>query len=85
MSLVYINQCIYTTQFHAHTHTNNMPKQHTHQLKEFRQAAEDRHTHLYQNPYYPPPEPQPKASSLTTGAVQQEGGGGGLPVTATTL
>lgn len=24
------------------------------QLKEFRQAAEDRHTHLYQNPYYPP-------------------------------
>ena len=24
------------------------------QLKEFRQAVEDRHTHLYQNPYYPP-------------------------------
>ena len=23
------------------------------QLKEFRQAVEDRHTHLYQNPYYP--------------------------------
>ena len=24
------------------------------QLKEFRQAVEDGHTHLYQNPYYPP-------------------------------
>lgn len=24
-------------------------------LKVFRQAVEDRHTHLYQNPYYPPP------------------------------
>ena len=24
------------------------------QLKEFRQAAQDRLTHLYQNPYYPP-------------------------------
>ncbi|XP_002737545.1 protein SPMIP2-like [Saccoglossus kowalevskii] len=23
---------------------------------EFRQAAEDRHTHLYQNPWYPPPQ-----------------------------
>lgn len=26
------------------------------QLEGFRQAAEDRHTHLYQTPYYPPPE-----------------------------
>lgn len=26
------------------------------QLGEFRQAAEDRHTHLYQNPWYPAPE-----------------------------
>jgi len=44
-------------------------------LKEFRQAAEDRHTHLYQNPYYPPPESQPKTLPLTTAAAQQEGGG----------
>ncbi|XP_070545047.1 protein SPMIP2-like [Ptychodera flava] len=26
---------------------------------EFRQASEDRHTHLYQNPWYPPPERSP--------------------------
>ena len=29
------------------------------QLKEFRQAVEDRHTHLYQNPYHPPPAVYP--------------------------
>ncbi|XP_077999339.1 uncharacterized protein LOC144452171 [Glandiceps talaboti] len=30
---------------------------------EFRQAAEDRHTHLYQNPWYPPPQRSPYMSN----------------------
>ena len=37
------------------------------QLKEFRQAVEDRHTHLYQNPYYPPADPTPVQKAGTTG------------------
>ena len=71
------------THSHTHTHTHTLTHSHTHthtythQLKEFRQAAEDRHTHLYQNPYYPSPESQPKALPLTTAAAQQEGGGEG--------
>ena len=33
------------------------------QLKEFRQAVEDRHTHLYQNPYYPPTTQSSRSNS----------------------
>jgi hypothetical protein len=35
------------------------------QLKEFRQANEDRYTHRYQDPYYPPPPEQQKHHQLT--------------------
>ena len=33
------------------------------QLKEFRQVVEDRHTHLYQNPYYPPTTQSSRSNS----------------------
>lgn len=35
------------------------------QLKEFRQAVEDRHTHAYQSPYYPPPSTTSTCTTTT--------------------
>jgi hypothetical protein len=50
------------------THSNDkvLKSGHQIQLKEFRQAVEDRHTHLYQNPYYPPPPPSSTVATETT-------------------
>ena len=35
------------------------------QLKEFRQAVEDRHTHAYQSPYYPAPSTTSTCTTTT--------------------
>lgn len=38
-------------------------------LKEFRARTEDRHTHLYQTPYYPPPTPPQQSETHQSGST----------------
>ncbi|XP_064388615.1 protein SPMIP2-like [Halichondria panicea] len=41
-------------------------------LKEFRQASEHRHTHRYQDPYYPPPSPTRSSSQRKALGAQED-------------